>query len=280
MKHTILLPLILLLIAVIFKILDVFVLRLDELLGEIILSKSIGFLLVVIYLWAVGKSVTAIGLHSKSVGKALIIGTTGVAFVLLVSYGLQFSVLIWAGKEPTLVLTAIDPKTGMMGSLSFALFLVVGNFINSFMEEGLFRGVMLRHFRASLSFWRANFLQAALFALWHLNWPIKQFIVGQTNLGGAAFQAIMLVIATGIFGFAMGYLYLKTDNLWALWLVHTINNSVLNMVHIRTVEGLDSDMVLLQVMLIVCYVAIIPLFRVLAKRFQMPEVEPWGQEAR
>lgn len=90
----------------------------------------------------------------------------------------------------------------------------------------------------------------------------------------------MLVIATGIFGFAMGYLYLKTDNLWALWLVHTINNSVLNMVHIRTVEGLDSDMVLLQVMLIVCYVAIIPLFRVLAKRFQMPEVEPWGQEAR
>ena len=242
MKHTILLPLILLLIAVIFKILDVFVLRLDELLGEIILSKSIGFLLVVIYLWAVGKSVTAIGLHSKSVGKALIIGTTGVAFVLLVSYGLQFSVLIWAGKEPTLVLTAIDPKTGMMGSLSFALFLVVGNFINSFMEEGLFRGVMLRHFRASLSFWRANFLQAALFALWHLNWPIKQFIVGQTDLGGAAFQAIMLVIATGIFGFAMGYLYLKTDNLWALWLVHTINNSVLNMVHIRTVEGLDSDM--------------------------------------
>lgn len=165
MKHTILLPLILLLIAVIFKILDVFVLRLDELLGEIILSKSIGFLLVVIYLWAVGKSVTAIGLHSKSVGKALIIGTTGVAFVLLVSYGLQFSVLIGAGKEPTLVLTAIDPKTGMMGSLSFALFLVVGNFINSFMEEGLFRGVMLRHFRASLSFWRANFLQAALFAL-------------------------------------------------------------------------------------------------------------------
>ena len=142
-KHTILVPLILLLIAVIFKILDVFVLRLDERLGEIILSKSIGFLLVLIYLWAVGKSVTAIGLHGRSVGKALIIGATGVVLVLLVSYGLQFSVLIGAGKEPGLVLTAIDPKTGMMGSLSFALFLIVGNFVNSFMEEGLFRGVML-----------------------------------------------------------------------------------------------------------------------------------------
>jgi len=234
-KHNILVPLILLIIAVIFKILDSFVLRLDEVLGELIFSKSIGFLLVVIYLWAVGKSLTAIGLHSRSVGKALVIGAIGVAAVLLMSFGLQFSVLLGADKQPALVLTAIDPKTGMMGSMSFALFLVVGNFVNSFMEEGLFRGVMLRHFRASLSFWRANFLQAALFGLWHLNWPIKQFITGQTDLDGAAFQAIMLVLGAGIFGFAMGYLYLKTDNLWAPWLMHTINNSVLNMVHIRTI---------------------------------------------
>ena len=153
-RHNILVPLILLLIAVVFKVLDVFVLRLDELLGEIILSKSIGF-----------------------------------------------------------------------------------------------------------------------------QWPVKNFITGQIDLSGVAFRAIMLLVATGIFGFAVGYLYLKTDNLWAPWLAHTINNSVLNMVHIETAEGLDSDTALLQVMLIVCYVAVIPLFRAMAKRFQMPEVRPWGREA-
>ena len=38
-RHNILVPVILLLIACGFKILDIFVLRLDELLGEIILSK-------------------------------------------------------------------------------------------------------------------------------------------------------------------------------------------------------------------------------------------------
>ena len=280
LRHTILIPLILLILAVIFKSLDVFVFRLDEVLGEIILSKSIGFLLIVAYLWAVGKSVIAIGLHGKSVGNALIIGATGVTLILIVSYGLQFSVLIGAGKEPSLVFTAIDPKAGVTGSLTFALFLLAGNFINSFMEEGLFRGVMLRHFRASLSFWRANFLQAALFGLWHINWPIKQFLSGQIDLGGAVFQAVMLLIATGIFGFAMGYLYLKTDNLWAPWLVHTINNSVQNMVHIRTIEGIDSDMVVFQVMLIICSIAVILLFRTLAKRFRMTEVRPWGREAR
>ena len=58
LRHPILIPFILFVIAVILKILDVFVFRLDELLGEIILSKSLGFLLVLGYLWFVGKSVT------------------------------------------------------------------------------------------------------------------------------------------------------------------------------------------------------------------------------
>jgi len=278
-RHVILVPLVLLLIASVFKILDVFVLRLDELLGEIILSKSLGFLLVLLYLRAVGKSVTAIGLHGRLVRKALIIGASGVALVLVVSYGLQLGVLVGADKQPALVLTAIDPTTGMTGSLSFAILLIIGNFINSFMEEGLFRGVMLRHFRASLSFWRANFLQAALFALWHLNWPVKNLVTGQTDLGGAGLQVIMLVVPAGIYGLAMGYLYLKTDNLWAPWLVHTINNSVLNVVHIGTVEGLDFDMMVFQVTLVICYVIVMLWFRTLARRFQMPEVKPWGREA-
>ncbi|MFC2032800.1 lysostaphin resistance A-like protein [Chloroflexota bacterium] len=280
LRHTILIPFILFIIAAILKVLDVFVFRLDELLGEIILSKSLGFLLVLAYLWFVGKSVTTIGLHSKSVGKALIIGAIGIILILLVSYGLQFGILIGADKEPGLVFTAIDPKARVTGGLIFALFLLVGNFINSFMEEGLFRGIMLRHFRVSLSFWKANFLQAAFFAIWHLNWPIKQFMTGQLDLDGLASQSIITLIATGIYGFAMGYLYLKTDNLWTPWLMHTINNTVQNMTHIRTIDGLDSDMMVFQITLTLLLIAIIPIFRILAKRFQMPEVKPWGQETK
>ena len=275
-RHVIFSPLILFIIAVIFKILDVFVWRLDEALGEIIVSKTIGFLLVVLYLWALGKSLKAIGLHGKSVGKALIIGAVGVLLILFVSYGLQYGVLVGTDKEPSFVITAIDPKAGVTGGLYFALFLVLGNFINSFMEEGLFRGVMLRHFRASLSFWRANFLQAALFALWHLNWPIKQYMTGEADLGGAISASIIMLIATGICGFAMGYLYLKTDSLWAPWLAHTINNSVQNLVHIQTIDGLDSDMMVFQIALTLGLVAVLPLYRAFARRYRMPEVRPWG----
>jgi membrane protease YdiL (CAAX protease family) len=280
LRHTILLPIILFVIAVIFKIFDVFVFHIDERLGEIIISKSLGFLLVVAYLWLVGKSVRAIGLHGRSVEKSLIIGSTGIILILLFSYGLQFGLLAGADKEPGLVFTAIDPTAGVTGGVGFAVFLLVGNFINSFMEEGLFRGVMLRHFRVSLSFWRANFLQAAFFGIWHLNWPIKQFLTGQLDMGGLASQSLIIFVATGIVGFAMGYLYLKTGNLWGPWIMHTINNSVQNMVHIQTIDGLDSDMMVFQIALTFSLVAIILFFRALTKRFQTPELKPWGQETR
>jgi membrane protease YdiL (CAAX protease family) len=278
LRHTILIPIILFIIAAVFKTFDVFVFHIDERLGEIIISKSLGFLLVVAYLWLVGKSVTAIGLHGKYVTKSLIIGSTGIILILSFSYGLQFGVLAGAGKEPSLVFTAIDPTAGVTGGAAFALFLLVGNFINSFMEEGLFRGVMLRHFRVSLSFWRANFLQAAFFGIWHLNWPIKQFLTGQLGGGGLASQSLIVLVATGIVGFAMGYLYLKTGNLWGPWIMHTVNNSTQNMVHIQTTDGLDSDMMVFQIALTFSLVAIILFFRALTKRFQTPELKPWGQE--
>jgi len=43
--------------------------------------------------------------------------------------------------------------------------------------------------------------------------PIKDYIAGQTDLSGAALQAILLLVGAGIFGFTLGYLYLKTDNM-------------------------------------------------------------------
>ena len=62
--------------------------------------------------------------------------------------------------------------------------------------------------------------------------------------------------------------------------MHTINNSVQNMVHIQTIDGLDSDMMVFQVTLTLSLIAIILFFRALTKRFQMPEVKPWGREAK
>lgn len=73
-RWPILAPMVLLGIALLLRILDIYVLHLDELLGEIILSKTLGFALVVGYTCWVGESLAAIGLHSRRLTAALAIG--------------------------------------------------------------------------------------------------------------------------------------------------------------------------------------------------------------
>jgi len=97
-------------------------------------------------------------------------------------------------------------------------------------------------------------------------------------MGGLASQSLIVLVATGTVGLAMGYLYLKTGNLWGPWIMHTIYNSVHYMVDIQIIDGLDSDMMVFQIALTFSSVASILFFRALTKRFQMPEVKPWGQE--
>lgn len=171
--NPILLPIGLFLAALLFRVIDIFILRLDERWGEIILSKLLGFLLVLLYIRVSGRTLMDLGLHGRPLGKALLVPVLAFVPVYLAAYGLQFALLAGAGKQPSLEVAAIDPKTGMVGGLLFALWLLLGNIMNSFMEEGLFRGVMLPHFTGIIGPSQANLLQAGLFALWHLVWPVK-----------------------------------------------------------------------------------------------------------
>lgn len=205
-------PLIVLAIALLLRTIDVFVLRLDERLGEIILSKALGFALVVAYVWWVRRRLPAIGMHHRQLGAALAIGVgvTAAAFTL---GGIVQQWIMPPGSAFTL--QPVDPKTGAAGGVAFALLLIVGNAVNSSMEEGLFRGLMLPHFLQRLSFRRANLLQASLFALWHLVWPVKSYLTRQASAGGALAEAGNLLVATGIPGPVYGYLYWRTDSLWS-----------------------------------------------------------------
>jgi len=269
-------PLVLFAIAVVLRIVDIFLLPLAEAMGEAFLHKALGFLLVLGYLWAAGRSVQAIGLHGRLAGKALWIGGAGTVLVLLLGYALQWVASSAAGKQPALVITAIDTRTGLTGGLGFALLLVAGNVVNSFMEEGLFRGINLTHFRMRLGPWRANLLQAAIFGVWHVAWPIKHLLDGETDLAGAASEAGIIVLASAISGLAWGYLYLKTNSLWAPWLSHMINNTVLNLVHIQTVGGLDADIGVLYPVITLAYVAMLLWIKFWTARWGMPALRAWN----
>lgn len=65
-------------------------------------------------------------------------------------------------------------------------------------------------------------------------------------------------------GYVFGFLYLQTGSLWSPWLAHTIHNSVLNLLHIRTMAGLDSDVLILHIAFVLGLLATVPLIRALA----------------
>jgi membrane protease YdiL (CAAX protease family) len=266
------------LIASLIKVLDTFVLPVNELVGELIVTKSLGFTLVVIYVWACGRRLVDIGFHTQALGRSLFIAGVCTVGLFAVAYIVQLIALRASGEEVAISLTAVDPKTGLSGGLLFGLWMIVANLVNSAMEEGLFRGLMVRHFRLPFSVLGAILLQAFLFAIWHLNWPAEHLISGESSVGESAFEALALLLSTGIAGIVTGYMYYKTDNLWAPFLAHTINNSVLNFVFFQTAEGLEAptDFGLFLAVWLPGNLVLIPIIGWMAKRFDMPTVKPWG----
>lgn len=266
----------LMLIALVFRLIDIFVLRLDERLGEIILSKALGFVLVLLFIWAIGRKPDSIGLHGRRVGEGLLIGVVITILPFIIAYTVEWVVLGQMGQEPRLLFSAIDPKAGVTGGLLFALWLVAGNFINSFMEEGLFRGAMLNLNRMRLSFGKAIWLQALLFGVWHLVWVVKWYQSGIVSTPGQIGMAVVANFLPQIcLGLVWGYAYLKTDNLWTAWLAHTLTNTTLNLLHVATVDGMDPGMSIRMTTFSIVSLFMMFLIRSICDRRKMPELAVW-----
>jgi len=279
LNRPVLVTLVLFILACVIKYFDSFVFRLDELIGEAILTKSLGFILVAAYVLVCGRKLRDIGFHSQKLGKVLLIAFVSSGLIYTIAYTSQLLILKSSGEDARFALSAVDPRTGMSGGLFFGIWLLVANLVNSAMEEGLFRGIMIRHFLRRFSGWGAIFLQAGFFAIWHLSWPIRNFIDGQAALGEVVFQAFTLLVGTLISGVVYGYFYYKTNNIWGPFVGHTINNSIFNVLFIRTSMGMQSglDFIPFTVIFLVGHILLIPIIAVVTNRLKTPNVKPWGE---
>jgi membrane protease YdiL (CAAX protease family) len=272
-RWPVLAPLSLLVIALLLRIIDIFGLRLDERLGEIILSKTLGFALVLGYTWWVGQRVTALGLHTRHLGVALALGTAITVVAFVVAGAVQVALL---PPGATLTLQAVDPKTGLSGGGAFATLLVVGNIVNSFMEEGLFRGIMLTHFLRWWRFGAANLLQAVLFAAWHLVWPLKAYLTGDASTASIMAQTGSLLLGTFVAALVYGFLFRRTDSLWAPWIAHFLNNTTLNLVQVQAANGELQPAVVMSVVVVIALAFLALGLSPIAKRWPLPCVQPWS----
>jgi membrane protease YdiL (CAAX protease family) len=269
-------------IAWIIKVFDTFVFRLDELIGEAILTKALGFLLVAAYVWVAGRKLRDIGFRTKNLIISLVLSVVGFGSIYVLAFTSQLVILRASGEEAYLVFSAVDPRTGLSGGLFFGLWLVFSNFFNSAMEEGLFRGIMLRHFLVRYAKWGAIFLQAALFSLWHLSWPLRHLLDGQVPLGQVAFEAFGLTLSTLISGVVYAYFYYRTDNLWGPFIAHTINNSIFNVLFIQSASGMQSGLEFIPFALIFLlgHLLMLPIIALVTNRMKIMGVKPWGDFSR
>ena len=255
---------------------EVFVPGLNALPDKSIVSKVLGFILVLGYLRVLRKPISSIGLHSRNFARAFLIGGLSLLILYAALYGVQFYLLNTAGESPKLVFAAIDKQTETMGGLYFTLFYLLGQIFNAFMEEGIFRGVMLPHFMLKFSFWKANILQAFLFGLAHLVWPLSSWVSGQATSGEAVAEAASLLIFTTVGGLVFGYLYYRTGSLWTAVFAHLIDNVVGLFFHIQTASRLNAET---DIMMIASlgFMSLVFLAWAVSKRSNLPSLKPWDK---
>ena len=164
-----------------------------------------------------------------------------------------------------------------MGGTYFTLFSLVGQFFNALMEEIIFRGLMLPHFMRRFSFWKANILQAFLFGLAHLVFPLSSWVRGQATSGEALGEAATLLVFTTFGGLIFGYLYYRTGNLWTAVFAHLIDNVVGLFFHIQTGSRLNAETDVIILGSIGFIVMAVTAWAV-AKRSNLPPLKPWGAD--
>jgi membrane protease YdiL (CAAX protease family) len=264
-------------IALVIRLIDSIVLRLDERLGELILTKSLGFILVLVFVWLAGRKVRDIGLHSSFLRQSLVLGAGVTVVAFCFGYGVEILLAMLSDIHPVVSFAAIDSKLGVTGGVWFGAWMLFCNVVNSFMEEGLFRGVIGRLSRIRFGFWGANWFQAAMFSIWHLPWVLKYYLVGDIHTGGDLVQSVLFhSLPQLLIGLVYGYFYLKTGSLWAPWIAHALSNSVLNFLHVTTTDGFDSGLpVRMVVNLVVMFIGLLWVKRQ-AEANKMREVQPWA----
>lgn len=262
------------LIVVALRYIEVFVPGLGALPDKTIVSRGLGFLLILGYLRVLQKPISSIGLHAQNLDKAFLIGGLSLIILYTTLYAVQFYRLSSAGETPRLVFGAINHETAAMGGLFFTLFYLFGQIVNAFMEETIFRGVALPQLMRRFSFGKANALQAFLFGLAHLVWPFSNWMRGQATAGEAIAEAGFLMVATTAGGLVFGYLYYRTDSLWTSVFAHFIDNVVGLFFHIQIVSRLNAETDILMLASL-GFLSLGILAWTVAKRFNLPTLKAW-----
>ena len=240
---TILAVLIIYVICFAFRALEYFVIRTDQtFFGEAFIHKLIGIGLFIAAIFVFHYKFEDIGFKT---GKSFFDILKGLAFGLvafIIAYGVE--IIIFAAsnnlKAVELYVTAYSvdgveeiKRTGFI----FFLICIIGNVINVFMEEGVFRGLFQKMLSDQYKFFIAAIIASVLFGLWHIIAPLRSFIDGNKSVGGFIGESIMLIGTSALVGFKFAMIGKLTGNLYMGIGDHFVNNTIVNILHVINTEG-------------------------------------------
>ncbi|MFW9953824.1 MAG: lysostaphin resistance A-like protein [Candidatus Thorarchaeota archaeon] len=184
-------------IALIWRLVDVFVLGLGDTWLNIFPSKLGPLLVMIFVLWKVydrGSMQKLLGLVNSHFRAQLIIGLVlGVSFYLCIDIIGSVVYTFLFNPSYDLTLTIVTPNILWYAFIFF--------FVNAVFEESLFRGLLQNTFKTKVTVGKAILLSAAIFGVWHAVWPV---------INGAPFtEFASMVLLSGILGAFLGVFYEK-----------------------------------------------------------------------
>ncbi|MFW9957197.1 MAG: CPBP family intramembrane glutamic endopeptidase [Candidatus Odinarchaeota archaeon] len=207
---------IMLLIAVIWRIIDQFVLGLGDTWVNIFPSKLFPFLiiLVVFLKYRPTEIESVLGLSQNRIRAQFTVGLViGIIFAVGIDFGGSIVYALFLDSTYSLKLHILNQE--LLG-YTFLFFLT-----NAFLEETLFRGLLLNAFKTRMAPIVSIVLSAIIFGFWHAGWPI---INGGTDVLG---QVASMVFFTMLLGMFFGIYYERFSSASSLIgpiTIHTIIN--------------------------------------------------------
>ena len=209
---------IMLIIGIVWRVVDQFVLGLGDTWINIMPSKLFPFLIIVGFFWRYRRPEieTALGLSRNQMRVQLAVGLSmGLLISGLIDIGSTVVYGLFLDPSYPLELHILNPQ--LLG-YTILFFLT-----NAFLEETLFRGLLQNGLKTRFSANMAIVLSAIAFGFWHAGWPLLN---GGPNV---AREVSMMVFFTTILGLLFGVYYERFSSgqsLTGVIIAHTIFNFV------------------------------------------------------
>ena len=254
------------------RLVDVFLIRSDEWFGEQVVTKVLGLAIVIAYaIWS-GRGLNRIGFRRTSSISVIWIGFGLTAAVMASTFLVQFLFLSAQGAGPIFSLEikgfTLTGQTSAQSGLLTPSSLLAFNLVNAMMEESLFRGLLLSSLIGIMPRTRANAVQALVFGIWHIVWPLRWVYDGEMTLGTAMLLGVGYILVATMMGFVWGCFFLWFRSLWVSILAHAFHNTALNIFHITTAAGV-SGVAFFTTLEAFVFVALLPIIHWLSKRWRV-----------